>query len=123
MSRIRSQNTSLEAAVFNFLKKERIFFKSHYRAISGSPDIAVPAKKKAIFIDGDFWHGWRYQQRKRQTPKIYWRGKIEGNIARDKVNRKKLRRAGWKVLRVWEHQLKKNRGEALGRIAAFLKKR
>ena len=123
MSRIRSQNTSLESAVFKFLRKEKVYFRMHYRKAPGVPDIALPEKKKAIFIDGDFWHGWRYQQRKRRIPKVYWRGKIERNIERDRTNRRKLRRAGWAVMRIWEHQLKKNRAAMLAKIVRFLKTR
>lgn len=120
MSRIRSQNTSLEASVFAYLRHERVYFQKHYKKAPGCPDIALPAKKRAVFIDGDFWHGWRFVQRKRSLPAVYWRSKIESNIRRDKLRRAKLRRMGWRVLRVWEHQLRKERLKTLQRIRLFL---
>ena len=120
MSRIRSQNTSLETNVFRYLKRHRIHFQKHYKKAPGVPDIALPRKKKAVFIDGDFWHGWKFSERKKTLPKVYWREKIERNIQRDKANRAKLRRAGWRVLRVWEHELKKKPEKTLQKIADFL---
>ena len=59
----------------------------------------------AIFIDGDFWHGRNFAKNKNRLPKKYWRRKIETNIIRDRKNRAKLKRQGWKVLRVWERSV------------------
>jgi DNA mismatch endonuclease (patch repair protein) len=122
MSRIRSRNTALETFVFKFLQRERIYFLKHYSKIAGAPDIALPRKKKAVFIDGDFWHGWRFARRKSRLPEVYWQAKIEANIARDRSRRSKLKRQGWKVLRVWEHQLKASPELALNKIKVFLTK-
>ena len=121
MSRIRPKGTKLELLVFSHLRKEKIHFQKHYRSAVGSPDIAVPSKKLAVFIDGDFWHGWRFSQWEQKLPQEYWRGKIRANIDRDRRTFAKLRRHGWKVLRVWEHDLSKSkRTLTLTKIAKFL---
>lgn len=120
MSRIRSSNTKIEKKVFKYLRHKKIYFQKHYRRAPGNPDIALLRKKKAIFIDGDFWHGWKFKERADKLPKEYWREKIENNIKRDKKNRRKLRQAGWRVLRIWEHQLKKKEAETFEKIVIFL---
>ena len=61
MSKIRSSNTKIELAVFKRLKKRGIYFQKHYKKAPGTPDIALPRKKKAVFIDGDFWHGNNFE--------------------------------------------------------------
>jgi DNA mismatch endonuclease (patch repair protein) len=121
MSRIRAKNTGIEKQVFSFLCKNKIHFQRHYSRVPGKPDIAVPSKKLAVFVDSDFWHGYRFEEWKRRVPKEYWREKIAGNIERDKRNRRALRRKGWKVLRVWSHQLARNPEKTLEKIAEFLR--
>ena len=122
MSQIRSKNTQIERVVFRELRKNKIYFQKHYKKARGSPDIALPRKKIAVFIDGDFWHGWQFSRKRGKLPKKYWLKKIESNIQRDIRNRAKLRREGWKVLRVWEHQLKNQQEKYLGKILEFITK-
>ena len=119
MSKIRSKETQIEQIVFKYLRKQGVYFQKHYKKAPGSPDIALPRKKIAIFIDGDFWHGWQFSKKKGKLPKKYWLAKIESNIQRDKRNHAKLRREGWKVLRVWEHQLKNQPEKYLEKILNF----
>lgn len=120
MSKIRSKNTKAEKLVFGELRKRGIYFQKHYKKALGNPDIALPRKKKAVFIDGDFWHGYNFNKNKSRLPKKYWRSKIEKNIKRDKYNRAKLRLAGWQVLRIWEHEVLKNFNEIVKEIILFL---
>lgn len=120
MSKIRSKNTKAEVLVFKELKRRKIYFQLHYKKASGSPDIALPRKKIAVFIDGDFWHGYRFAERRSKLPEKYWVGKIEGNMKRDRRNRAKLRKSGWKVLRVWEHEVLKNFDKTIDKIVTFL---
>lgn len=122
MSRICSKNTSVEKVVFGELRKRKIYFKRHYKKVAGNPDIALPQKKKAIFIDGDFWHGYGFEKSKKRLPKKYWIKKIEDNIKRDKRNRLKLKKEGWKVLRIWEHDIQKKKNESIEKAISFLKK-
>jgi len=121
MSRIRPKGTKPEMKVFRYLRKEKIYFQKHYRKAAGSPDVAVPSKKLAIFIDGDFWHGYRFETWKDKLPKVYWQEKIAANIRRDRRTFMRLRKEGWKVMRVWEHELtEKKKEKAFERIRNFL---
>lgn len=122
MSLIRGKNTGIEKKVFSFLVKNKMPFKRHYSKAAGSPDVALPEKKIAIFIDGDFWHGYRFSEWKGRIPKKYWRKKIESNIARDKKNRNALRNRKWRVMRVWGHQIAKDPEKAFSKILNFINK-
>ena len=121
MSRIRSKNTKAELLVFRELRRRGIYFQKHYSRVPGKPDIALPRKKIAVFIDGDFWHGWQFFKNKKRLPKKYWIKKIEGNIARDKKNRAKLKRQGWKILRIWEHEIRKDGSYVIAKVLLFLR--
>jgi DNA mismatch endonuclease (patch repair protein) len=121
MSRIRSKNTKAEMLVFRELRKRGIYFQKHYAKVAGKPDIALPRKKKAIFIDGDFWHGYRFNKNTSKLPKKYWIKKIESNILRDKKNSAELKKQGWKILRVWEHDVLINLDKAINKIIYLLK--
>lgn len=123
MSRIKSKNTGLERVVFRFLRGRGIHFQKHYRRAPGSPDVAVPSRKIAVFIDGDFWHGYRYPTWRHKMKPGFWREKIERNRARDKRNFAKLRRRGWRVLRVWEHDLMRDPHSTLIGVLRFIGKR
>ena len=119
MSRVRGTNTSAEKLVFSHLRRKRIYFQKHYRKVAGSPDIALPKKKYCVFIDGDFWHGRRIKSTYHKlTP--FWKEKILANIKRDNRNKRELRKSGWKVLRIWESDLKKNPSRTLAKAVAFL---
>lgn len=119
MSRIRSQNTRIELAVFKFLRHNGVYFQKHYKKIAGKPDIALPGKKLAVFIDGDFWHGRDFLRRKKRLPP-YWRSKIDANIKRDNRHRYLLKKSGWKIMRVWECDLERCPQKTLERILLFL---
>ncbi|MBN1584752.1 DUF559 domain-containing protein [Candidatus Uhrbacteria bacterium] len=121
MSSIRGKDTGLELLVFGELRKQKVYFRRHHKKVLGCPDVCVPGFKIAVFIDGDFWHGWRYPLWRHKMPNEFWRGKIEGNRARDRRNSAKLRKQGWKVMRVWEHQIKNNQEETIAKIVEFIR--
>lgn len=105
MSRIRGKDTKIEKLFESWLKEEKIKFSKHYKMV-GNPDFALPRKKVAIFVDGDFWHGYDFKKREKKLPK-YWVNKIRRNMKRDKKAEKELNKLGWKVVRIWEHRLLK----------------
>ena len=121
MSRIRAKNTVAEKLVFQYLRKQKIYFQQHYSKAPGKPDIALPRKKLAVFVDGDFWHG-RGADTVSRLPKEYWQEKIRRNIQRDLENENELVSAGWQILRVWESDIKRKRTRdaELEKIAEFL---
>ena len=120
MARIKSKNTGPELAVFRELRKRKIYFRQHYGRAAGRPDVALPQKKKAVFIDGDFWHGYKFLKTGNRLPAIYWRDKIRENIERDRRSRAELKRAGWEILRVWEHDVKRKLPATIDKIEGFL---
>ena len=113
MSRIRSKDTKIEKTMASLLRRNRIHYR-RYPKLFGSPDFVIE-KKVLLFCDGDFWHGYRYAEKKR-PPKKYWRDKIEGNMRRDRKVSRKLRREGWSVLRIWEHDIKRNPEKCVRKI-------
>ncbi|KKQ61077.1 MAG: mismatch endonuclease Vsr protein [Parcubacteria group bacterium GW2011_GWE2_38_18] len=121
MSKIRGKNTKVELAVFRELRRRGVYFQRYYKSPAGSPDIALPRKKIAVFIDGDFWHGYRFAERRDKLPEKYWVGKIESNMRRDRRNRSKLRKLGWKVMRVWEHDVHRNFYKTIDKIIFFIR--
>jgi DNA mismatch endonuclease (patch repair protein) len=120
MSRIRSRDTKIEKFVEAHLKKNKIKFKKNFKII-GSPDFAIPNKEIAIFIDGDFWHGYDYKKRRHNLPE-YWKEKIQKNMNRDKKVNKELKILGWKVIRIWEHQIEKKPEIVMKRLLGFVYK-
>lgn len=75
-----------------------------------------------MFIDGDFWHGWRFPAWKAKIP-AFWQDKIEKNRQRDARSFAALRRHGWKVIRLWEHAVKVDAGAQVDRMCAALAER
>ena len=120
MSRIRSKNTSIDRKMRDMLSGMNVRFEM-YPDLFGSPDFQV-GKNVLVFCDGDFWHGYRYAEKKRPAKK-YWREKIEGNMRRDRKVSRKLRRDGWSVLRIWEHDIKKKPEKCMGKILSKLQAR
>lgn len=122
MSLIKPKGTKPELEVFRYLRQRKIYFQKHYRKAAGSPDVALPRKKIAVFIDGDFWHGWQFEKWRDKLPQTYWQGKIEANIKRDRRNFSRLRKEGWRLMRVWEHELKsRTKDKTLLKIETFLR--
>lgn len=104
MSRIRGRDTGPERAVADGLAALGLTWESHVRDVPGRPDFVFRASKLAVFVDGDFWHGWRFSLwRDKLSPK--WEEKIEATRRRDARNARRLRRTGWHVIRLWEHQI------------------
>lgn len=122
MSRIKSKNSKVEKEVFSFLRKNKVYFQKHSRKILGCPDISIPSRKVAVFIDSDFWHGWQYPKWEHKITSPFWRKKLESNRRRDKLVTRRLRKEGYYVLRVWTHQLVSiHKKPTLIRILKFLK--
>jgi DNA mismatch endonuclease (patch repair protein) len=117
MSRIRGKGTKPELIVAELLAQANLSWEEHAKALRGRPDFVLRAARIIIFVDGDFWHGWRFPAWRLKLSEK-WERKIEANRLRDARNFKALRRAGWKVIRLWEHQIKKSPADCLARILA-----
>lgn len=104
MSRVKSSETKIELKLKPFMKK--IGFTYQPKNIYGKPDFARRKEKVTIFVDGCFWHKCPKHYKEPKSNKKFWKEKINKNVERDKKITKKLRRDGWKVIRVWDHDLK-----------------
>ena len=120
MSNIRGKNTKPELIVRKFLFSKGLRFRLHRKDLPGNPDIVLPKYKTVVFINGCFWHG--HDGCKYYTlPKSnvdFWESKITNNKNRDVLNEIKLKELGWKVIRIWECEIRRiqNRNKSLERL-------
>ena len=115
MSRVKGKDTSLEKIVRTELHRRGYRYKKNVSGLPGKPDIVFVKQKVVVFIDGDFWHGYRFPQWKNKLSP-FWREKIGKTRERDKRNFASLRRKGWKVIRIWGHQIKNDLDECISII-------
>jgi len=123
MSSIKAKNTKPELLLRKALWDSEIRgYRLHWKKVAGKPDIAFPGKKIAIFVNGCYWH--RCPHCNPSTPKTnveFWENKFARNVARDTNKNLELVSQGWKVLTVWECELKKNLDSQVNRIKDLLK--
>lgn len=119
MSRVKNKDTNIEKLVRSELHKQGYRFRKNVRNLPGSPDIVFSKIKLAIFIDGDFWHGYRFPAWEHKVSD-FWKNKIRTNRERDQKNFKKLRKMGWRVLRIWQHEIKKDQEKCLEKIITYI---
>lgn len=113
MSRIHGKDTKPEELVRKYLFSKGFRYRKNDARFSGKPDIVLPKYKTVIFVNGCFWHGHkgcRYFVWP-QNNSDFWKNKIGGNIERDEKNYKLLSEAGWRVIIVWECELKRTAAE------------
>lgn len=124
MSKIRSESM-LEERFRKILCKELYplgyRYRKNYKSLPGKPDIVFVTQKIAIFIDGDFWHGYQYKTRSKNYSK-FWKDKIGANIERDLRDYKLLKKMGWTYVRFWEHEIKKDPKKRVVEIKTLLKR-
>jgi len=108
MSRIKSKNTIIELEFRKYIWANGLRNYRIKNKITGKPDIYFPKTKVAIFIDGCFWHKCPKCFIRPKSENKYWDKKIKNNIKRDRKINKQLKSEGIKVLRFWEHEIKKN---------------
>jgi len=118
MSRIRSRgNEETELALIRILRSSNINGWRRNWPLEGKPDFVFPIKRLVIFVDGCFWHGCPMHGTQPASNQAYWQPKLERNKRRDKQVTRALRKDGWRVLRVWHHDLsRKNRIRLIRRI-------
>lgn len=108
MSRIKGKGTSIETMLSKALWHSGLRFRKNSSSIYGHPDISIKKYKIAIFCDGDFWHGYDWENRRDdiKTNRAYWIPKIERNIEKDEEVNHILTAMGYKVIRIWEHEIR-----------------
>ena len=110
LKQVKSKDSKAEILFRKKLWQSGIRYRKNVKRIVGKPDIVINKYKTIIFIDGDFWHGynWELKKSKLNKNKNYWIPKIERNIQRDKEINKQLKKLGWTVIRIWEHDVFEN---------------
>jgi DNA mismatch endonuclease (patch repair protein) len=108
MSKIRGKDTKPELVFRKALWATGVRYRLNVRKLPGSPDVVLNRFKIAIFIDGDFWHGHKWEERKvrLKSNRDFWIDKIEKNMERDIRNNSDLYDLGFRVFRFWEHEVK-----------------
>jgi len=122
MSRVKGRNTGLERLVGAALRAHGLRFRTHVKTLPGRPDIVFSSARVAVFIDGDFWHGYRFPSWV-HTISPFWREKIGRNRDRDRRNFRRLRGLGWQVVRIWQHEAECDLAKAAGRVLAAVRSR
>lgn len=103
MSRVRHEDTSAERSLRSALHALGLRFRLHRRIEGATVDILFPAPRVAVFVDGCFWHGCPRHATFPKSNRAYWLPKLAENKRRDARQSRRLRKAGWRVVRVWEH--------------------
>jgi len=120
MSRIRAKNTDPEVKLRKLLFAEGFRgYRIHYN-LPGKPDIVFKKKKIAIFVDGCFWHKCPVCFQEPETRKEFWMKKIQSNVDRAAKVNEQLRAEGWTVIRIWEHEIRKEPEKAVKKIIEVL---
>lgn len=110
MKQVKNKDSKIEIMLRRELWSRGIRYRKNVKTVTGKPDIAFIGKKIAVFIDGEFWHGYNWEVRKNdfKTNREFWIPKIERNMERDKEVTKALQESGWTVIRFWGNEIKKN---------------
>ncbi len=110
MSHVRLKHGKAETLLAKALWHRGYRYRLNYKKLPGSPDIALTKDHVAVFVDGEFWHGYNWARKKEElrSNRAYWIEKIQENIARDARNGQELAYLGWAVLRFWEKEVLKD---------------
>ena len=124
MSKVHLKNGKAETILAKHLWHEGYRYRRNYKKLPGSPDIALTTYHVAVFVDGEFWHGENWEERKAKLKhdREYWIEKIEENIARDKRVDDQLQEMGWATVHFWEKQVLKNTDQCVDTILKLIKK-
>ena len=125
MSNVRLKNGKAETILAKRLWDEGYRYRRNYKKLPGSPDIALTTYRVAVFVDGEFWHGENWEERKSKLKHNheYWIEKIEENMARDKRVDGRLQDMGWTTVHFWEKQVLKHTDECLQVVLELLEKK
>ncbi|WP_305981662.1 very short patch repair endonuclease [Roseivirga thermotolerans] len=122
MSKIKAENTKPELMFRKALWACGVRYRVHSKTIPGKPDVSNQKLKFAVFIDGEFWHGYNWEKKKRsiKSNRAFWIPKIERNMQRDREINYILAKGGLKVFRFWEHEVKKELGRCVNEVLQYI---
>lgn len=123
MTAVRSRDTGPEVALRRALYAAGVRgWRCHWKKAPGTPDIAWPRQRVAVFVDGAFWHGHPSRHKPGRSGR-YWDEKIDRNIERDREVDARLENAEWRVLRLWDFEVNKELETSVSRVLAVLESR
>jgi DNA mismatch endonuclease Vsr len=110
MQAVKAHGSFIEITLAKALWKKGYRYRKNNKSVFGKPDLTFKQLKIAVFIDGDFWHGknWKDRKHDHKSNQVFWHKKIERNMQRDKEVNSQLLKEGWKVLRFWGDDIKQN---------------
>jgi DNA mismatch endonuclease (patch repair protein) len=122
MSKIRSKNTKPELLFRKALWKEGVRYRVDSKKLPGKPDVSIQKYKLAIFIDGEFWHGYNWDERKDKIKnnRGFWIPKIERNMQRDREVNRQLNTMGYTVFRFWEKEIKSELNKCINDVLVYI---
>lgn len=122
MSKVKLKNGDVEQLLAKKLWHLGYRYRKNYKKLPGSPDIAILKHNIAVFIDGEFWHGydWENKKKKLNKNKEYWIEKIEENMSRDQRNNEDLKKLGWIPIRFWSKEVLKNPEDCIKKIEKII---
>ncbi len=122
MGKIKSTDTKPEQKLRKFLWGLGLRYRKNVKKMPGTPDVVLSKYKLLIFIDGEFWHGYNWPEKKDKikSNRDFWIPKIERNMQRDSSNNEYYRKIGWEVMRFWEHEIKQEFHVCINRIVQYL---
>ena len=125
MRQVKNKGSEIEKLLQRELWRRGLRYRKNVKNIEGKPDIAFIGKKVAVFCDSEFWHGYDWEKRKKdfKSNQDFWIPKIERNIQRDAEVTQILEADGWKVIRFWGNEIKKNLKECADVVERILKER
>lgn len=125
MRQVKCKGSKIEVMLMKELWSRGLRYRKNVTSIFGKPDIVFTGKKVAVFCDSEFWHGYNWEERKKdfKSHQEFWIPKIERNMERDREVTEKLEAEGWTVLRFWGKDIKKNLTECADAIEAAVRNR
>lgn len=120
MSKVKNKDSKIEIALRKALWKEGYRYRKNSTKYFGKPDIILPKYKTVIFVDSCFWHGCKKHGSMPATRTEFWEKKIARNKERDKEVNQHYKKEGWQLIRVWEHELKKDPEKKISAITSRL---
>ncbi|MEO1030280.1 MAG: very short patch repair endonuclease [Bacteroidota bacterium] len=122
MGKIRAKNTKPELLFRKALWRKNVRYRADSKQLPGRPDVSIKKYKLAVFIDGAYWHGYNWDERKAKlkTNKDFWIPKIERNMQRDREVNQQLREMGYTVFRFWAHEIKNNLKTCINDVMMYI---
>ena len=125
MQAVKSKDSQIELLLRKELWARGLRYRKNVNRIYGKPDIVFIGKKVAVFCDSEFWHGYNWEERKKdfKSHQEFWIPKIERNMERDAEVTAKLESEGWTVIRFWGNEIKKNTTQCANIIESVFKEK